>query len=103
MKRSRVLGAGGHKLRALSEETGITLYTHTHTHTHTHIHTHTHSTGTTYNHVFYYFIIRIPVYLGAEIQTISNDLMSIFAPSHDAMEDTKERLAALLNAKDVSN
>jgi polyribonucleotide nucleotidyltransferase len=58
MKRSRVLGVGGHKLRALAEETG------------------------------------------AEIQTIGNELMSVFAPSHEAMEEAKERIEALLKSDD---
>ena len=39
---------------------------------------------------------------GAEIQTIGNELMSVFAPSHEAMEEAKERIEALLKSDDVS-
>ena len=54
-KRRKLVGVGGHRIRAIIAETG------------------------------------------AEVQTISDDHMSIFAPTREAMDDVMERVEAIFN------
>jgi polyribonucleotide nucleotidyltransferase len=60
LKRHRIVGAGGHKIRKLIEETG------------------------------------------AELATIDENIMSIFAPSQAIMDEVLKRIDVLLNEPEVN-
>ena len=88
-KRHKLIGTGGHKIRALVEETGKR---------HLFVDPSMHYLTCTVCGCCKGLIICMIT--GAQLTTVDDEIMSIFAPSQTVMDEVLERVDILMNAPD---